>query len=923
MSDRWQRIEELYHAALSRKGDERAAYVAEACGADADLQREVVSLLEQSDSKGHAFATGGGVAAAVAAASAAAQAALIGRRIGVYQLQTLLGVGGMGEVYRARDTKLGRDVAIKILPELFTSDPQRVARFEREAKMLAAVNHPNIGAIYGIEQAEGIRALVLELVDGGLLADRIASGPLPLKEALAIARQIADALDAAHERGIVHRDLKPRNIGLTRDGIVKVLDFGLAKPAATDTGQPRGAGPPDLTHSGTQEGVVVGTAAYMSPEQARGRPVDKRTDIWAFGCVLYEMLAGRQAFAGATYTDIVVAVIEHEPDWTAIPTTTPPNISRLLERCLAKETKHRLRDIGDARLELDEALGPQRPVTEIDLPEPVNRRWRLFAIAAAVMVPAAVAAALWLAQAAPPSFEQLTFRRARIGGARFVSGGAAVVYSEASQGDALEVSRLDFADSPLSRSLNYPARSDVLAARTGEVALSLNRRFVIGERFVGTLAIAPLGGGTPRETDENIEEADWNASGTQMAVVRASDGLTQSSIEFPAGRVLYKTNHSIRFLRVSPDGQRLAFAEEALARGAGGHIAVVDLNGNVTALTRDWDSVRGLAWSAATNEIWYAAGAARSNRALRAVTLDRRERIVLDAPGSLTLWDIAPDGRALLSRDEERRAVLVVRPGESVERDLSWFDDSGLVEISNDGKYVLGGDRGFVFLRATDGSPPTQLLKNALADDISPDGKAVLATIEDGRTLVIVPTGAGSPQRLPKPDVFDVYRGSQWFPDGRHVLFTASEVGKASRSYVQDINGGLPTPLTPEDTRGLAISQAGDMVAVVGGQPQEMSIWPMAGGTPRPVRGARPDDRPVSWTPDGRSLWMFRRGEVPAPVFQLDLTTGERRLWKNLVPPDAAGVYSIQEFRITPNGDAYAYGYSRLLSQLYLVRGLK
>jgi WD40 repeat protein len=305
------------------------------------------------------------------------------------------------------------------------------------------------------------------------------------------------------------------------------------------------------------------------------------------------------------------------------------------------------------------------------------------------------------------------------------------------------------------------------------------------------------------------------------------------------------------------------------------------------------------------------------------VTLDGKERIVLAAPGSLTLWDMAPDGRALLSRDEERRAVVVVRPGESVERDLSWFDDSGLVEISTDGKYVLGGDRGFVFLRATDGSPPLQLLKDGLADDISPDGKSVLATIEDGHTLVIVPTGAGNPRRLPKPDGFDVYRGAQWFPDGQHILFTGSEIGKASRSYVQDINGGLPVPLTPEDMRGLAISPGGDLVAVVGSQSQQMSIWPIAGGEPRPVRGARPQDRPVSWTPDGKSLWTFRRGEVPASVFQLNLTTGESRLWKSLVPPDAAGVYTIQEFRITPKGDAYAYGYSRLLSQLYLVRGLK
>jgi eukaryotic-like serine/threonine-protein kinase len=913
-SDRWQRIEELYHAAVPRKGDERAAFLAEACGADADLRHEVESLLAQSVSGPNDLATGG----AEARAKAAAQAALIGRHIGVYHVQALLGVGGMGEVYRARDTKLKRNVALKILPELFTSDPRRVARFEREARMLAALNHPNIGALYDFEDAGDIHALVLELVDGELLADKIAAGPLPLKEAFGIARQIADALDAAHDKAIVHRDLKPRNVAFTREGIVKVLDFGLAKESAPG----QRPAPTEITDGGTREGTVIGTAAYMSPEQARGRPVDKRTDIWSFGCVLYEMLTGRRAFPGATFTDIVVAVIEHEPDWTALPASTPPNIVRLLEHCLTKDAKHRLRDIGDARLELDDALGPERPATETDRANPVDRRWRLLAIGAAVMVPVGIAAALWLARLDAASYEQLTFRRARIGGARFVSGGAAVVYSEASQGDALEISRLDLADSPLSRPLNYPARSDVLAARTGELALSLNRRFVIGERFVGTLAIAPLGGGTPRQTEENIEEADWDAAGARLAVIRASDGLTQSSIEFPVGRVLYKTNHSIRFLRVAPDGQRLAFVEEALARGAGGHVAVVDLNGAVTALTRDWDSVRGLAWSPGGQEIWYAAGATRSNRAVRAVTLDRRERVVLGAPGSLTVWDVAADGRVLLSRDEERRAVVVVRPGETAERDLSWFDDSGLAAISNDGRWVLGGDRGFVFLRSTDGSAPTLLLKEGFADDIAPDGKSVIATTDGGHTLVVVRTGAGSPRQLPKPDGFDVYRGTRWFPDGQRILIAANEIGKALRSYVQDVSGGLPNALTPEGTRGLAISPNGNMVAVVGGQPEEMSIWSMTGESPRPVPGATPDDRPVAWTADGGALWLYRRGEVPAPVFQLNLTTGERRLWKNLVPPDAAGVYSIIEFRITPKGDAYAYSYSRLLSQLYLVRGL-
>jgi serine/threonine protein kinase/Tol biopolymer transport system component len=297
--------------------------------------------------------------------------ALVGRHLGAYQVQARLGAGGMGEVYRARDTKLERDVAIKILPPAFTSDPERLARFEREARMLAALNHPNIGSIYGLEDADGIRALVLELVDGETLADRIARGPLPLKDALAVARQIADALDAAHERGIVHRDLKPSNVALTRDGTVKVLDFGLAK-ASADGSSPDLTNSPTITVDRTRDGTILGTPAYMSPEQARGQAVDKRTDIWAFGCVLYEMLTGRVAFPGKTIPDTLAGVLEREPDWALLPATTPPVIHRLLRRCLEKSTKRRVRDIGDAAIDFSDAATSPANITE---PRTRASRW--------------------------------------------------------------------------------------------------------------------------------------------------------------------------------------------------------------------------------------------------------------------------------------------------------------------------------------------------------------------------------------------------------------------------------------------------------------------------------------------------------------------------------------------------------------------
>ena len=350
-SDRWRRIETLYHEMLMRPANERAEALVAACPSDARLRAEVQSLLDQPTSTARL-----GTPAAEIAAHLMSPA-LSGRRLGAFELQERLGVGGMGEVYRARDTRLGREVAIKILPGAFKDDPDRLARFEREARVLASLNHPHIGAIYGLEDASlspgsgqtaGL-ALVLELVEGDTLAERIARGPLSLAEALPIAGQIAHALNVAHKRGIVHRDLKPANIKITPEGVVKVLDFGLAK---TD----RSGDDVTSTTSDTLEGMILGTAPYMSPEQVRGKPVDSRADIWAFGCVLYEMLTGRLAFRGETVSDTIAAILEREPDWKALPTAVPPGVRRLLRRCLEKDAQRRLPDLAETRLETEEAL---------------------------------------------------------------------------------------------------------------------------------------------------------------------------------------------------------------------------------------------------------------------------------------------------------------------------------------------------------------------------------------------------------------------------------------------------------------------------------------------------------------------------------------------------------------------------------------
>jgi len=352
--ERWREVDRVFQDALARDEADRAAFLAEIGARDASLRSEVDALLAH-DARAEGFLKAPAMAVAAHALAGAADAIPAGRAIGGYIILSRLGAGGMGEVYRARDSKLGRDVAIKILPRLFTADSERLARFDREARMLASLNHPHVGAIYGLEHMDGTPALVLELIEGDTLAERIAEGPIAGSEALTLAMQIAEALEAAHDKGIVHRDLKPANIKITPDGLVKVLDFGLARAAAGGEAGPDLAKSPTVTNlGGTREGTLLGTVAYMSPEQARGKVVDRRTDIWAFGCVLYEMLSGRPAFTGDTLADTLAGIIGREPDWTALPAGTPSDVRRLLKRCLEKNPSRRLRDAADVRITIDD-----------------------------------------------------------------------------------------------------------------------------------------------------------------------------------------------------------------------------------------------------------------------------------------------------------------------------------------------------------------------------------------------------------------------------------------------------------------------------------------------------------------------------------------------------------------------------------------
>jgi serine/threonine protein kinase len=403
--ERWQKVEQVYHAALERAENQRAAYLREACAGDDALRHEVESLLAQRTAAGSFLEAPAIEVAAEALAEDRNQSSLLGKQLGSYKIVSLLGAGGMGEVYQAHDAKLGREVAIKILPAAFVHDPERLSRFRREARMLASLNHPNIAAIHGLEQADAVHYLVMELVPGQTLAERVSGGALKIEEALKVAAQITEALEAAHERGVIHRDLKPANVKVTPEGRVKVLDFGLAKAFASEGGLDL-SNAATLTAMGTEDGRIMGTPAYMSPEQARGKPVDKRTDIWAFGCVLYEMLTGKDAFRGETVSDTIVAVLEREPDWEELPAATPAKIRQLLRRCLQKDAQRRLRDIGDARFEIEEASAAPamlEPAAALKGVRALGRRGLILSVGALLSVAIVTGLAIWNLRPSPSS----------------------------------------------------------------------------------------------------------------------------------------------------------------------------------------------------------------------------------------------------------------------------------------------------------------------------------------------------------------------------------------------------------------------------------------------------------------------------------------------------------------------------------------
>ena len=602
-----------------------------------------------------------------------------GMRLGPYEIVSPLGAGGMGEVYRARDTRLGREVALKILPAEVAADPGRQQRFEQEARAVSALNHPNIVSVHDIGAENGVSFMVTELVDGETLRALIARGPVSVRKLIEVAAQIADGLAAAHAAGIVHRDLKPENIMLTRDGRVKILDFGLAKQTA-----PVSPNDATLTMGPTETGTIIGTVGYMSPEQVRGATLDSRSDLFSFGVILHEMLSGKATFAGETSADVLRAILREEA--ADLPAAVPPGLARIVAHCLEKEPQSRFQSAYDLAFGL-RAISGSSVAPAVKLPAP-KRYGPLAAFAALGII--AVAAAFLLGgrfnKAEPPRYQRLTFRRGFIDSARFAPEGKSIVYSAGWDGNKLELysTRIDIAES---RQLGIGDASVQAISSSGEMAVvSLQGSGGTASFIGGLLARAPLSGGAPREMLKDVLLADWAPDGSDLAIVRIVSG--RKRVEFPIGKVIHETSDRVGSMRVSPAGDQICLAERAEGMGSKWKILVVDRQGKPRVISQGLTGEDlSLAW-ASPREIWYEMGTNASN-VLQAVALDGRTRLLQRTIAPIRLLDISPDGGVLVKRENWRAAIVRGGGSDKVEHAYSWLDASEVEDISRDGRRIL------------------------------------------------------------------------------------------------------------------------------------------------------------------------------------------------------------------------------------------
>ena len=842
-----------------------------------------------------------------------------GTRVGPYEVVSLLGAGGMAEVYRARDARLARDVAIKVMSDVLSADGPLLERFEREAKLAGSLSHPNVVALFDVGLHDGKPYFVTELLQGDSLRERLAKGPIPLALALDWAAQMAEGLAAAHEGGIVHRDLKPENVFITRDGHVKVIDFGIAKlvEAVRETaphGLMEATVSPSGAHTGT--GMVLGTPGYMSPEQVRGDPVDARTDFFSLGAVLYEMLSGKRAFVAGSIVESGYAILHAEPE--PLPPLIPAAVVQVVQRCLEKNPSRRFHSARDLAFHLNLLRSPTSAVTPTTHFDLVPRRKRRRA--AAILIPVAALAAVVLAflvgrdsRPPMPSVELMTFRWGRISAGRFNPEGR-VVFSAGWSGQPLEV----FARPPGSDDAQPLGLKDAAllgVSGSGELAVLLHPRLVEGvER--GTLAIAPASGGAAREMAENVEYADWSPKG-ELAVVRVVGGKRQ--LEFPLGTPLFETAGWILNPRVSPRGDAIAFLHGQLSLPQ--EALVVNRRGEVHPLSSlgGRGGATGLAWAPGGKEVWVS-----TTNALWASGLSGGWKLVYQGVYEMRLEDISREGTVLVDAQDSRRDLVLLPPDGQHERPFSWTDRTDLGALSDDGQQVVftaySNQRISTFIEPTNGSPPVKLgLGYALA--LSHDSKWVLSRPDDYREgLFLLPVGPGSARTVATVGLEAA--SARWFHDGQRIVFTGRPTeAKQSWVYSLPLEGGTSkriseTPVNPyyiEVSNDDRVVAARDLEGVV-------TLLPVDGSAQVQLPELGKEAVPSGWSVDGQ-LWVRFR-DVPSRLVRYDVRTRHQTEERTISPSDPTGVSRIPNIRVTPDGRTIAFDYERTLSYLYLLEGL-
>jgi Tol biopolymer transport system component len=838
-----------------------------------------------------------------------------GLRLGPYEIVGFLGAGGMGEVYRARDTRLGRSVALKTLPEYAAASPDRLNRFEQEARAASALNHPAILTVFDVGSEQGTPYVVSELLEGATLRGMLEAG-LPLRKALDYAVQLAHGLAAAHEQGIVHRDLKPENLFVTRDGHLKILDFGLAKlrrEMVSDTD----------TATATRPGVVMGTAPYMSPEQVRGQAVDHRSDLFSFGTILFEMLSGRRPFEAETAAETMTAILKQDPPELRTREGAPA-LQNIVRRCLEKAPEQRFQSARDVGFAL-EAVSDSSGMAGITAVAPRRRLPITLALVVATVAAASFFGGRKTADVGTPSFQRLTFRRGTTWSARFAPDGRTIYYGAAWDGGPIQIFSTR-TDSPESRSLDLVG-SDVLAVSSqGEMAVSQRRDpWSFPSRSYGTLARVALAGGAPREVLEGVQGADWSRDGKELAVVRVVKGRRR--LEYPIGHVLYESERVMMEPRVSPRGDQVAFIESDDERGDEYRsVSIVDRAGKRRRLTQGWRWMNTLAWEPAGREVWFAASEAGPHCSLWAASLGGKRRLLVRFPAFALIQDIAPDGRVLVALAHSEVGVMGVLAGDTRERDLSWLDLSGAADLSPDGRTLLGLESGegtrrqrTIYLRRSGDSSLPVRLGEGFPLALSPDSKWVLARAQDSAAeIVLLPTGPGERKVLTGQGT--EYASAMWAAGGERVLLTGREPGRPWRSFVMDLEGHT-SAVTPEGVVGSAISPDGR--AVVGLDPSRaVLLFGVDGGPPRVAPGPPEPGEIAVFSVDGRWLFVTETEGLVIQIARRELATGRREAWKQVTPADPTGIRTL-DCLLSADGHSYAYNFWRSISSLYLVEGLQ